>query len=338
MLRRVFLGERIDGGEIRLTHESAERPLVPASPEWTVVTTMVPHFSSRDDPHPMMMVPVRRQRKLAGLITVKGEKGSVYSRSYLRLLESIGNMVEIALDRVVLYEDTVAKSLEIEARNRELDDFAYVVSHDLKEPLITIEGYSKIILSESKDRVNDEGLQFLTSIVQSSARMKILIEDLLTLSRVGRATDITEPVQVRTVLEDAIRDFDFTLRQRGARVDFPADLPTVRYNATQLGMVFRNLISNAIKFNLEPEPMVTISVTEDPEEFVFAVRDNGIGIAKEHFDRIFVIFQRLNRAEEYQGTGAGLTIVRKIVERHGGRIWLESEEGKGTTFYFTTRK
>jgi PAS domain S-box-containing protein len=338
MLRTVFRGERRGDGEVRLTYESAERALEPASAEWAVVTTMVPHLHSKDDPQPLMMVPVRRQRKVAGLITVKGAKGSPYSRSYLRLLESIGNLVEIVLDRVVLYEDTVAKSHEIEARNRELDDFAYVVSHDLKEPLITIEGYSKIVLGEYKDRVNDEGLQFLSSIVQSSARMKGLIEDLLTLSRVGRVTDSTESVQVTSVLEDAIRDFDFTLMQRGARVDFPPDLPTVRYNATQLSMVFRNLISNAIKFNLAPEPTVTISVKEEPSEFQFAVRDNGIGIAKEHFDRIFVIFQRLNRAEEYQGTGAGLTIVRKIIERHGGRIWLESEEGKGTTFYFTVPK
>jgi light-regulated signal transduction histidine kinase (bacteriophytochrome) len=103
-------------------------------------------------------------------------------------------------------------------------------------------------------------------------------------------------------------------------------------------MVFRNLIANAIKFNLAPEPTVTIGVKEEPSEFQFAVRDNGIGIAKEHFDRIFVIFQRLNRAEEYQGTGAGLTIVKKIIERHGGRIWVESEEGKGTTFFFTVPK
>jgi light-regulated signal transduction histidine kinase (bacteriophytochrome) len=285
-----------------------------------------------------MVIPVRRQRKLTGLITVKGAPGVLYTRSYLRLAESIGNMVEIALDRLALYEDTVTKSREIEARNRELDDFAYVVSHDLKEPLITIEGYSKIVLREYKDRVNDEGLQFLSSIVQSSARLKNLIEDLLTLSRVGRVTDTTETVQVSVVLSDVVRDFDFTLRQRGARVEFPPDLPSVRYNATQLGMVFGNLISNAIKFNTSPVPTVTIGVREEPSEFQFAVSDNGIGIAREHFDKVFVIFQRLNRAEDYQGTGAGLTIVKKIVERHGGRIWLESEEGKGTTFYFTVLK
>ncbi len=336
-LRTLFRGELLAEGA-RVSDEVSERQLEQGSPEWGVVTSLEPYLSTQGDPQPIMIVPVLRQQKLSGLIAVRGRAGSAYSQSYLRLLESIGNMVEIVLDRVILYEDTVAKSHEIEARNRELDDFAYVVSHDLKEPLITIEGYSKIVLGEYKDRVNDEGRQYLSSIVQSSARMKILIEDLLTLSRVGRATDTAESVDVTSVIEAAVGDFDFTLRERGAHVEVPAALPTVRYNATQLGMVFRNLISNAIKFNQSPRPTVTISVREEPSEFEFAVRDNGIGIAREHFERIFVIFQRLHRAEEYIGTGAGLTIVKKIVERHGGRIWLESEEGKGTTVYFTVPK
>jgi light-regulated signal transduction histidine kinase (bacteriophytochrome) len=168
--------------------------------------------------------------------------------------------------------------------------------------------------------------------------MKNLIEDLLTLSRVGRVKEMPDYISVRSIIEDVLREIDFTLRQRNAVIHVPEDLPTVPYDPTQLSMVFRNLISNAVKFNLRPAPEVTIGVNEEPTEFVFSVQDNGIGIAEEHFGRIFVIFQRLNRAEEFQGTGAGLTIVKKIIERHGGRIWLASVEGEGTTFYFTIPK
>jgi light-regulated signal transduction histidine kinase (bacteriophytochrome) len=244
----------------------------------------------------------------------------------------------IAVDRAVLYEDTVAKSLEIENRNKELDDFTYVVSHDLKEPLITIEGYSKIVLKEYQDRVDEEGKAYLSAVVQSAARMKSLIDDLLTLSRVGRLSEAPHVVSVKTVLADVLHDFEFTLREKHAVVSVPEDLPEITYDGTQLSMVFRNLISNAIKFNAGPEPRVQIGVKEEEKEYIFSVADNGIGIEKQHFDKIFVIFQRLHRSEEYRGTGAGLTIVRKIVERHHGRIWVESEVGKGATFFFSVPK
>ncbi len=283
-------------------------------------------------------VPVRSKEKIIGVLSIFSSVPDVYNQNHLRLVESIANLTAIALDRAMLYEDTVAKSFEIYERNKELDDFAYVVSHDLKEPLITIEGYSKIILSDFKDSTQDEARQYLASVVQSSARMKNLIDDLLTLSRLGRAGEKPETVAVTEVIAGLMHDFEFTLREKSASINFPDDLPLVQYNPTQLTMVFRNLISNALKFNTTPEPRVDIGVTASNNAYVFSVRDNGIGIAKEHFDRIFVIFQRLHRSEEYQGTGAGLTIVKKIVENHHGRIWVESIPGEGATFYFTIPK
>jgi len=137
---------------------------------------------------------------------------------------------------------------------------------------------------------------------------------------------------------EILQDIQFTLHERNAEVVVSENLPEVRYNRTQLGVVFRNLITNAVKFNDKPQPKLEIDVREEGEKYVFSVKDNGIGIEERYFDRIFMIFQRLQRKEEYQGTGAGLTIVKKIVENHHGRIWLSSVLGEGTTFSFTIPK
>lgn len=283
-------------------------------------------------------VPVRTKQRVIGLLSVTHSSVTAYSETHLRLFESIGNLTEIALDKAMLYEDTINKSIEIQNRNKELDDFTYVVSHDLKEPLIGIEGYSKILLKDYNANVDEEGKEYLGLIVQSSARMKNLIEDLLTLSRVGRASETTTVVSVADTVSEIIRDLQFTLREKNIRVVVEPNLPHVHYNPTQLSMVFRNLISNAMKFNTKPDPKISVGFKEEAEEFIFSVADNGIGIEEQYFDRIFMIFQRLQRSEEFRGTGAGLTIVKKIVEYHHGRIWLESTLGEGSTFYFTIPK
>ena len=286
----------------------------------------------------MMAVPVRSKQKIVGLLCLVHSSPDTYNETHLRLLESIANLTEIALDKALLYADTINKSIEIQNRNKELDDFTYVVSHDLKEPLISIEGYSKILLKDYKDRVDEDGREYLGTVVQSSGRMKDLIDDLLTLSRLGRAAEAVQSVSVADTVNEIVRDLQFTLNEKGIRLVMPPELPEVQYNRTQLGMVFRNLIANAMKFNDKPDPSITIGVNEEAGEYVFSVGDNGIGIEEQYFDRIFMIFQRLQRSEEFRGTGAGLTIVKKIVENHRGRIWLESVLGSGTTFYFTVPK
>jgi PAS domain S-box-containing protein len=303
-----------------------------------VVLRRVSYIGDTEETGSVLAVPVLSKEKILGILSVSKRPKHSYDQTHLRLLESIANMTGIAVDRAVLYEDTVAKSLEIENRNKELDDFTYVVSHDLKEPLITIEGYSKIVLKDYQEKIDEEGRGYLTAVVHSTSRMKSLIDDLLTLSRLGRLVAAPRLVSVKAILADVLHDFEFTLREKNAVVSVPDGLPEVTYDGTQLGMVFRNLISNAIKFNPGPEPRVQVGMKEEDNEFVFSVADNGIGIEKQHFDKIFIIFQRLHRSEEYQGTGAGLTIVKRIVERHHGRIWVESEVGEGATFYFTVPK
>ncbi len=277
---------------------------------------------------------VRGKERIHGTTMLFRSGNQPYHEADLRLLESIATLTGIAMDRALFFEDTIAKSEEIRARNRELDDFTYVVSHDLKEPLITIEGYSTIIEKDFGNVLPPEALTYLKASVQAVNRMKRLIDDLLALSRLGRAHD-REAVSMRTVVDSVLSDLDFRLKERQAKVFVPENLPIVRYNPTQLGLLFRNLFSNGIKFNRSERPEIHIEVKEGSNEFTVSVQDNGIGIPEEYFDRIFVIFQRLHPAGEYAGTGVGLTIVKKIIERHRGRIWVESTPGTGTKISFT---
>jgi light-regulated signal transduction histidine kinase (bacteriophytochrome) len=286
----------------------------------------------------LMAVPIKSEDKTVGIISIVANAPQRYHTADLRLFESIATLTGVAIGKAILYEDTLKKSSELENRNKELDDFTYVVSHDLKEPLISIEGYSKIVMKDYKDKLDEEGREYLGSVVQSTTRMKNLIEDLLTLSRLGRMQDAYESVSVKDIVEDILHDLQFSLREKNVTARVADNLPTVRFSATRLSMVFRNLISNAMKFNNKPNPVVEIGVRDGEEEHVFFVADNGIGIEPQYFERIFTIFQRLKRSEEYRGTGAGLTIAKKIVEREGGRIWVESKPGEGSTFYFTVKK
>jgi chemotaxis family two-component system sensor kinase Cph1 len=159
------------------------------------------------------------------------------------------------------------------------------------------------------------------------------------LSRVSRLSESFRPVDIRAIIDEIKTDMEFTIRQKGVRVEVQEDLPLVPGNATQLQMVFRNLIGNAIKFNKKPNPVVEIGFhNAENNTYLFHIRDNGIGIEPDFHEKIFVIFQRLHRREEYEGSGAGLAIVKKIIEIHKGRIWVESVVGEGSTFYFTIPK
>jgi light-regulated signal transduction histidine kinase (bacteriophytochrome) len=292
-------------------------------------------LTGKESDQEIIAAPVRSKGVVKGVLMVRGKTGEHYDESHLRLLESIANLTEIALEKAELYVDIINKSQEIESRNKELDDFTYVVSHDLKEPLISIEGYSKILLKEFRNTIGEEGKEFLGALVHSSTRLKELIDDLLALSRLGRVSEAKEDVETNSVVLEVIEDLQFTIRERNAQVRVERELPAVRYNRTQLGIVFRNLISNAIKFNTSDQPVVDIRCEKHPTELKIFVTDNGIGIESRYYEKIFMVFQRLHRNEEYRGTGAGLTIVKKIVENHGGQIEVKSTPGRGSTFSFT---
>ncbi len=283
----------------------------------------------------LLAIPVKTSGNFAEAVLLRSASLEGYAPTHLRLAGSIGSLTGIAMDRIRLYDAILAKSSEIETKNRELDDFAYVVSHDLKEPLITIEGYAKILEADYAGRLDAEGLQFLGSIRTAGVRMKSMIEDLLTLARVGRATESEESQPLGDVLGDVLQDLEFSIREKRATVTVQGDLPSVTFDRAQLGIVFRNLISNALKFNTSHDPRVEISARVEPGEVILAVSDNGIGIEPEEHERVFRIFQRVYPRETFDGTGAGLAIVRNIVEHRGGRIWLESTVGEGSTFFFS---
>jgi light-regulated signal transduction histidine kinase (bacteriophytochrome) len=209
-----------------------------------------------------------------------------------------------------------------------------VASHDLQEPLRNVVSCMQLLEKKYKSKLDADADQYLHYAVDSAVRMKALIQDLLTYSRIGTRGKPSQPTDCEKLVDETLRNLRSAIVETGAVITHDP-LPTISGDDTQLSQVFLNLIGNAVKFRRDELPRVHLSTRKNNNEWVFSVKDNGIGIESRHLERIFVIFQRLNKRAEYGGTGMGLAIVKKVVERHGGRVWVESEPGVGTTFYFT---
>jgi PAS domain S-box-containing protein len=232
-------------------------------------------------------------------------------------------------------EEELKRTAEELARsNRELEQFAYVASHDLQEPLRIVGSFTELLAKRYQGKLDDEAREFISFIVDGTTRMQALIRDLLAYSRVGTHGKPFKRADCEAVFERAVSSLQILIGENGAVVTHDR-LPTVMADELQLGQLFQNLIANAVKYHREEPPRVHVSAGRNGNECLFAVRDNGIGIDPEHLQRIFLIFQRLHSDAECPGTGIGLAICKKIVERHGGRIWVESQPGKGSTFFFT---
>ncbi|UDF03065.1 ATP-binding protein [Asticcacaulis sp. AND118] len=220
--------------------------------------------------------------------------------------------------------------------NQALDDFAYLVSHDLKEPLRGLSQNACFLLEDYADVLDETGRRRLSRMDYLCRRMERLIDDLMQFSRLDRQALAVQPADLNAVIADIVLMLETTLHERQAVVVTPRPLPVVTCDVSRVTEVFRNLITNAVKYNRSPAARVEIGCIEDAAPPIFYVRDNGIGIDRRYFDDIFRLFRRLNEEDErVKGAGVGLTFVKKIIERHDGRIWLESTPGNGTTFFFT---
>ena len=224
---------------------------------------------------------------------------------------------------------------ELARSNAELEQFAYIASHDLQEPLRMVKSYLQLIERRYKGQLDEDVDDFINFAIDGADRMRILISDLLRYSRVTTQNNPLEPLACSAILDQVRVNLKVAIEESGAVVTHD-ELPTVMADETQLTLLLQNLISNAIKFRKNGiSPEIHMSAEHTNSEWIFSVRDNGIGIAPEYAERIFMIFKRLHSGEEYEGTGIGLAMCKKIVERYGGRIWVESEPGEGSTFYFT---
>lgn len=218
--------------------------------------------------------------------------------------------------------------------NRELKHFAEVAAHDLQTPLRTISQFTQLLHREALNQLSEQARQWSTLIMDGSKRMQALVESLLSYSRLEAPLPSLEPVDFRSVFEEAKSNLAGRIRETGAEI-CASELPWVLGNRTQLVQVLQNLMENGMKYNASPTPRVAITARREGDAWAFSVSDNGIGIAPDHREQVFEMFLRLHTQQEYPGTGIGLAICRRIVERHGGRIWIESTEGGGSAFHFT---
>lgn len=268
-------------------------------------------------------------------------------------------LVREAEKRADAERETKRYSNELKRSNEELQSFAYIASHDLQEPLRTITSFLQLVENRNRDKLDGESKEFMAFAVDGAKRLQSLINSLLEYSRIGSRDIPSQPVECEEILRRTLDMFRKQTEETGAVISH-GPLPVVNANPSQLGQVFQNLIGNAIKYRSEEPPRIHISaqqvtdftvsdegvyipgfeipanlpVSGVKDAWLFSVKDNGIGIDLKYKDRLFVVFQRLHSAEKYAGTGIGLAICRRIIERHGGRIWFDSKPGKGSTFYF----
>lgn len=242
--------------------------------------------------------------------------------------------VRLRHERARAQEQLANKIEELARSNCDLEQFAYVASHDLQEPLRMVAAYTQLLAERYQGKLDSAADRYISYAVEGATRMQALLEDLLAFSRVGRNGVIPAPTDVNSAVTEVLKNLDLALKQHSVTVTCNP-LPTILADRFQVVQLFQNLLGNAIKFRAKRNPCITVSAEQKGREWLFSVLDNGIGIAEEHKDLVFKIFQRLHTRTEYQGNGVGLAICKKIVEHNGGHIWVESELGHGSNFRFT---
>jgi PAS domain S-box-containing protein len=273
---------------------------------------------------------------------IKGKDGilhSIFSTAH-PLLDNKGNVrywvgIHLKNDEQKKTKKELDKLVDkLKQSNEQLQQFAYIASHDLQEPLRMVASFTQLLEKRYKDKLDEEGLEFISFAVDGAKRMKDLIDGLLSYSRVSTHGKEPEITDVQGLIDSILLNLDILIKETDAEIIYE-NLPLIYADKNQLFQLFQNLILNGIKYRSEEKPVIKITASHENSAWLFAVSDNGIGIEKKFFEKIFVIFQRLHSRDKYQGTGIGLAVCKRIVENMGGNIWVESEVNKGSTFYFT---
>ncbi len=274
---------------------------------------------------------IEKEKRAAELVIANNELVFQNEEKAKRAAELITANQELAFQN----GEKVKRAKELENVNRDLEQFAYVASHDLQEPLRMISSYTQLLERKYKDKLDQDANDYIHFAVDGAIRMQKLLINLLDFSRVSTRSKSFEQVDTKTIAGQAISNLQQLILENTALIT-NYDLPVIQADEMQILQVFQNLIENAIKFKKKAElPKIHITCSRQHNMYQFSIADNGIGIEMQYHDRVFIVFQRLHSTKDYPGTGIGLSICKRIIERHGGTIWFESEVNEGTTFYFT---
>jgi signal transduction histidine kinase len=346
---RGFSQEEIKDLRRKLPHRASEQVfasgealIIDASAVGAELGSLLPQSRS------VAWIPIKARVSVVGVMGISATEPIPFSPREVAFLEAIGNVIGVAVANARLFEDVTVSKRELEKANNslalqtndlersnaELEQFAYVASHDLQEPLRMVTGYTQLLAKRYGDKLDQNANEYIDYAVEGAKRMQRLIHDLLDFSRIGTRGKKFVPADCQAIVTETLRILQPAIQESGANITYDS-LPTVMGDESQLLQLFQNLIGNAMKYRDSKPPVVQVSCKQESEHWLFSVRDNGIGIDPQYANRIFVIFQRLHARDEYPGTGIGLAVCKKIVERHGGKIWVESKLGKGATFYFT---
>jgi signal transduction histidine kinase len=331
-----------------LEHYSATRPANEGSADRMVFETREPIISddiATDDRirkkkqlefgyHSCAFLPLIINDEVRGIIHLAAKTRGYFTEEQREYLTTIARIMGVVAGNSELLQSSLRYAEQLAHSNADLEQFAYVASHDLQEPLRMITGYTQLLAKRYEGKLDKDADEFIGYAIDGAKRMSDMIKDLLAYSRLGTQSKKFEPTDCEVVFQETVVTMQVAIQESGAKVTH-GPLPTVSGDGIQLGRLFQNLIGNAIKYRNGQAPEVHVACERRDKGWLFSVIDNGIGIDPQHAERIFVLFQRLHTSERYQGTGIGLASCKKIVERHGGAIWVKSEPGKGSTFYFT---
>ncbi len=291
------------------------------------------HVAVREGLHGAFGFPIRGEHGVLGVIEILTRQAPPPDEELIQTVTALGNQIGQFIERKRAEEALAERAADLARSNRELAQFAYVASHDLQEPLRMVSSFTQLLARRYRGKLDEDADEFISYAVDGASRMQVLINDLLAYSRVGTRGKPLLPTPSDAALDRALGNLQKMIEETGAEI-IREPLPMVMGDDAQLVQLFQNLLSNAMKFRGDRVPLVQIRAEPAGKEWIFSIRDNGIGIDPQYAEQVFVIFQRLHTRVEYPGTGIGLAICKKIVERHGGRIWVESEPGNGTTFFF----